>query len=177
MYDEFTANNQILVGTGAGTGVPLDVAAQSLLGRFGGDLDDLAFAASRWCGRLAAGNLKACTNAELMTEIGAANIGLTNVTHVRKTAAYTCVATDFIIACATSGAAFTLKMEAAPADGRRIMVIDAGGTFNTNNLTLDGNGKNINGAATKVTGARWAVITLYYDSTAGQWTAGTTTAL
>lgn len=49
--------------------------------------------------------------------------------------------------CDTSAAAFTITLPAAPAIGDRIGLRDIARTFNTNNLTLNGNGKPIEGTA------------------------------
>jgi hypothetical protein len=49
--------------------------------------------------------------------------------------------------CDTSTAAFTLTLPATPAAGDYIEIVDAKGSFATNNLTVANNTKNINGVA------------------------------
>lgn len=60
--------------------------------------------------------------------------------------------------CDTSGGAFTLTLPATPTAGRVVSVIlDVAG----NDLTIDGNGKNINGEATKLLGTVGGVNFIY----------------
>ena len=56
---------------------------------------------------------------------------------------------DGVMANTTAGV-FTVTLPLSPSVGDRIAVRDAAGTFNTNNLTIAGNGNNIDGAATLV---------------------------
>ena len=53
--------------------------------------------------------------------------------------------------CDTSAAAWTMTLPAAPTVGDTIWIVDAKGTFATNNLTLAGNGKNIHRQSADVT--------------------------
>ena len=55
------------------------------------------------------------------------------------------------ILCDTSATAWTMTLPAAPTAGDTIWIVDAKGTFATNNLTLAGNGKNIHRQAADVT--------------------------
>ena len=66
---------------------------------------------------------------------------------VTKSSAYT-ASDGEIIHADTSGGPWTLTAPGSPGQGARIGVRDKAGSFGTNNLTLDGNGKNILGAAT-----------------------------
>lgn len=63
-----------------------------------------------------------------------------------KTSAYTAVTKDRILADTTS-AAFTITLPATPTVGDEVTIIDAAGTFATNNLTVGRNGVNILGTA------------------------------
>jgi hypothetical protein len=66
-----------------------------------------------------------------------------------QTEAYTAVKRDRILAD-TSGGAWTLTLPASPTAGDYIEVQDATGEWLTNNLTIDGNGNDIEGSATFV---------------------------
>lgn len=54
----------------------------------------------------------------------------------------------------------TFNLHPRPYDGQRVAVVDAGSNFATYNVTIDGNGRNIEGAAT---------LTLSTDDYSGQW--------
>lgn len=68
-------------------------------------------------------------------------------TWTQKTAAYTAVAGDRILAD-TSSAAFTVTLPASPSSGDEVWFADPGSNWAANNLTVNGNGNNIDGAAT-----------------------------
>jgi len=53
--------------------------------------------------------------------------------------------------CDTSSAAFTLTLPITPTAGDTVWIVDAKGTFATNNLTIAGNGSNIHRQGTDVT--------------------------
>ena len=75
-----------------------------------------------------------------------------------KTANYTVVGTDDNILCDTSGGGFTVTLPASPEDGRVYSVLlDVAG----NDITVDGNGNNINGSTTAVWGSVGAIILVY----------------
>jgi hypothetical protein len=59
-----------------------------------------------------------------------------------KTTTYTAVAGDRI-AASTSGGAWTLTLPASPSSGDAVEVMDGGGTFSTNNLTVARNSQTI----------------------------------
>ena len=86
-----------------------------------------------------------------------------------KSSAYAALAGDRLL-CDTSAGAFTVTLPAAPTASQVVEIIDALGTFNTNNLTVGRNGRTIAGSATDLTldlpavrvllvytGATWAV--------------------
>ena len=64
-----------------------------------------------------------------------------------KTASYTAVAGDYV-PCDTTSTAFTVTLPASPSSGDEVFVFDTSTSWATNNLTVGGNGNNINGAAT-----------------------------
>ena len=69
----------------------------------------------------------------------------------------------------TTSGAITLTLPASPTIGDEISFIDYAGTFDTNNLTVARNGKNINGTAADLTVAtEIAANTLVFtDNTQG----------
>ena len=60
-------------------------------------------------------------------------------------------AANYRYICDTSSAAFILTLPASPAVGDYLEIVDAKGTFGTNNLTVANNGKNVNGVAEALT--------------------------
>lgn len=89
---------------------------------------------------------------------------------------YTAVNGDQILANTTTNP-ITINLKASPSTGDEITIIDARGTFGSNNLTIARNGSNIVGSASNVTlSTNFQAVTLVYvDSTTG-WTYKTNTA-
>ncbi len=87
---------------------------------------------------------------------------------VIKTANYTAVNGD-TIAANTTGGVFSITLPASPSTNASVSIVDYGGTFATNNLTVARNGSNIMGLAEDMTvGQNFASIHLVYiDSTRG----------
>jgi len=70
----------------------------------------------------------------------------------------------------TTSGAITLTLPGSPTLGDEISFVDYAGTFDTNNLTIARNGKNINGAASDLTVAtERAANTLVYSDTTQGW--------
>jgi len=71
--------------------------------------------------------------------------------------------------CNTTAGAITLTLPGSPTIGDEVSFIDYAGTFDTNNLTVARNGKNINGSAADLTVAteRAANTLVYTDTTQG----------
>jgi hypothetical protein len=63
----------------------------------------------------------------------------------------------------------TIKLDPYPTDGQRFKVIDVLGNFATNNLTLDGNGRSISGAATLVLSTDNVRKEFFYRADLGEW--------
>lgn len=85
-----------------------------------------------------------------------------------KTANYPMVTTDRIILCDTTGGAFTVTLPApASMTGIILRIIDSGGAFNTNNLTLARNAsEQIEGlAASKVLQTDWGWFSIVSNGT------------
>src|ERR1700761_2303152 len=62
-----------------------------------------------------------------------------------QTANYNANNYDYIIAD-TTGGGFTITLPASPSFGETVWIVDGAGTWNTNNLTIAGNGANIMGS-------------------------------
>jgi hypothetical protein len=64
--------------------------------------------------------------------------------------------------CNTTSAAFTVTLPATPSAGDQVQLVDYAGTFDTNALTIDPNGEDIEGGASnlQLTGEREGVISL-----------------
>jgi hypothetical protein len=77
-------------------------------------------------------------------------------------------AQDFIKAD-TSGGAIILTLPSSPADNDQIVIWDIKGSFNTNNCTIDGNGKNVMGATTCVLDIDNKKYYIIYDDNSGEW--------
>lgn len=66
-------------------------------------------------------------------------------------------------------AAQTLYLHPDPQDGSRLAVVDAKGNFATYNLTLNGNGRKVDGAATDVLSTNSQSIQYFYRADIGDW--------
>jgi hypothetical protein len=71
--------------------------------------------------------------------------------------------------CNTTSAGFTITLPATPSAGDQVQVVDYAGTFDTNALTIAGNGEDIEGLTDNVllTGEREGVTLTYIDATQG----------
>jgi hypothetical protein len=71
--------------------------------------------------------------------------------------------------CNTSGGAFTLTLPSSPSVGDIVALKDYGSSFNTENLTIDRNGSNLNGSASNFTAetVNLSLTLVYADSTKG----------
>lgn len=65
----------------------------------------------------------------------------------------------------------TVYLHPRPQDGARLAVIDASGNFATRNLTLNGNGRLVDGAATDVLSTNGQSIQYFYRADLGDWKA------
>ena len=88
------------------------------------------------------------------------NVAVGNI--LSKSAAYVFLPTDYAVDGDASGGSFSVKLEAAPATGQ-IHVLSKATAGNT--LTLDGNGKTVNGAATQALTVQYSSLTVQYNGT------------
>jgi hypothetical protein len=86
----------------------------------------------------------------------------------KKTTTYTYTTSDYTILGDTTTAAFSVFLPATPVHGQTFVIKKIDATV-ANALTLDGNGKNIDGAATIAITAQWAGYTVQYDTTSTAW--------
>lgn len=63
----------------------------------------------------------------------------------------------------------TLKLHPQPFEGQRLSVVDAGGTLGSDNLTLDGNGRKIEGGASVVLSTNGDTRQWFYRADLGEW--------
>lgn len=82
-----------------------------------------------------------------------------------KTANYTAAPSEAVLTD-TTGGAFTVTLPASPITGSVVVVLDAGGDWGTNNLTIGRNGSTISGVAEDLTcDISGASVQLVYDGT------------
>lgn len=84
-----------------------------------------------------------------------------------KTSAYTVALGDFLVFTDSTSAAFTVTLPSAPSTGDTYRVKDSTGQSATNNVTISGNGKNIDGSSTYVLNLAYAMVELTYNGS--QW--------
>jgi hypothetical protein len=102
------------------------------------------------------------------TATGFGATGAVNWDTTAKTTGFTAVSGVGYF-CDTTSAGFTVTLPATPSAGDIVGLVDYAGTFDTNNLTIDGNGEDIEGSAVDqlLTGEREGVVLIYVDSTQG----------
>lgn len=155
--------------TASGTGATLTVQAQNETGAtsFGGDLS-----LTSGTGTLADGytNLQAggSTVARVHTNKFMFSKGWRrNVSQISSGATYSVLATDDYIAVTTLSAAFQINLPATPMLGDTYEIKDTTGNAVTFNITVSGNGNNIDGAGTFVLTQAYASAAFTYTGT--QW--------
>ena len=85
---------------------------------------------------------------------------LTNVT----SSPYNVVDSDNTLKVSTASPR-TINLPASPVRGRKLIIMDGTGSAATNNITISGNGKNINGSASLVISTNYQAKTLIYNGT------------
>jgi len=93
--------------------------------------------------------------------------GLTTIS--TRTTTYT-ASSNQIVPCNTSGGPFTVTLPPSPVHGDIVKISDVSGSFATNNLTVNPNGKNINGSAGNLSlDINWSVTELQYFYPTATW--------
>lgn len=77
---------------------------------------------------------------------------------------YTTLATDYVIGVNTS-APRTITLIGSPTTGQMYRIADITGSAATNNITVSGNGSNIDGAASKIINTNYGSIDVVYTGT------------
>jgi hypothetical protein len=85
-----------------------------------------------------------------------------------KTSGFTAVAGEGYF-CNTTSGAFTVTLPGSPTLGDEVSIVDASGTADTNNITINRNGNNIQGSAENLTISveRAAFTLVYFNATQG----------
>lgn len=122
------------------------------------------FEAKRYLPHLANGRLRFNSAGDLVADDSPENF-------LVKVAAYLAVSGDRI-ALNTTAEALTVTMPASPSAGDRVQILDAAGTFNSNNLTVGRNGSKINSSDSDIiVGSQNAIIELIYINSTIGWKA------
>lgn len=88
------------------------------------------------------------------------------VSKINTDSPYAALATDYTILCDTASGSITVTLPASPVAGQLYQIKKIAAA---NTMTIDGNGKNIDGAATLAVTTNNQNYTLHYDSVGTQW--------
>ena len=78
---------------------------------------------------------------------------------------YTVLSSDYFINVDTSSAANTITLEASPVAGRVLIIKDGSGNASTYNITISGNGNNIDGTTPQTISADYQSISIIFNGT------------
>ena len=84
-----------------------------------------------------------------------------NITN--KITNYTILSSDYVVSVGTLSTPITLNLPSAPTNGDTYIIKDANGSAATNNITINGNGHNLDGFATFVLTTNYENITVIYN--------------
>ena len=78
---------------------------------------------------------------------------------------------SYMIGVDTSSSAITVTLpsDSSRTNGRVYYIFDSVGSANTNNITINGNSKNISGNSTFVITSKYNAVTVVYSSSSNQW--------
>lgn len=97
---------------------------------------------------------------------GAAAYSVLAISANPNPSAATLQANQITYACTSTGGAFSVTLPAAiPVSGTRVVVKDVAGSAGTNNITIAGNGNNIDGAASQIIATNYGSFTLQSNGT------------
>jgi hypothetical protein len=83
-----------------------------------------------------------------------------------RLSSYIIVDQDYIVPINTTNNILTISLPSIiSTTGRIIIIVDVGGVLSSNNCTIDGKGKSINGSSTFVMTQNYMSITLWYNGT------------
>ncbi len=136
----------------------------------GGTAGDLVYSA--WDSNTAGTTPSTIFNAIMRTGQTQAKFSVPVVTPKRTaiTTPVTVIATDrTVITNLTSPGAVVVNLPAAPLDGQEIIIKDGKGDAGTNNITINGNGANIDGYTSYVLNTNFASLEIVYDSASTNW--------
>lgn len=88
-----------------------------------------------------------------------------NITH--SLSPYTVLSTDYFIGCDSSGGTITINLIASPSSGMVVQIKDATGQAGTHSITINGNGNNIDGAASITLDQNYANVGVIFNGS--QW--------
>jgi hypothetical protein len=110
------------------------------------------------------GDVTGTTAASVVSSISTGlKLHVTSVNHAASP--YTALSTEYIIATDSTAGIITVTLPAAPATGVTYQIKDVTGQAATNNVTISGNGANIDNASTFVITVAYASITLVFTGT------------
>ena len=102
-------------------------------------------------------------------QIDAANLGEDNNSYaITGITSATLTASEYVVLVQTSGATQTVTLPSSPADGQAFKIKDRGNAL-TNNITISGNGNNIDGSSTATINTDYGALELVYSSDADEW--------
>lgn len=100
------------------------------------------------------------TSSKFVTSVGR-RIKVTTTT----SSPYTVLTTDEVVSIGTFAAPFTVNLPASPTTGDIYTIKDANGGATANNITVSGNGNNIDAAATATISTNYGTLTVVYNGT------------
>jgi hypothetical protein len=76
---------------------------------------------------------------------------------------------DYVILVTTTGGTRTITLPSSPLNGQAYKIKDSGGNAATNNITISGNGKNIEGSSTATINTAFGGVEIVFSTTLNQW--------
>lgn len=110
---------------------------------------------------------KIVNNLAVWVLFASAEGNLTNFSYVQTAVSYQALNTDYVIGVTSTAAPRTITMPAAGdlAERKMWVIKDESGACATNNITISGNGVNIDGSSTKILNINYGSVTIYWNGT------------